>query len=79
MKENDTPVFKTDNICAFLVMFRHWQDIVCHFHIPLMDNDSKPITETFKAKMVHSLLTALRYMRVPTNMVILVDGTDAMR
>jgi hypothetical protein len=79
MKENDTPVFKTDIICAFLVMFRHWQDIVCHFHIPLMDNDSKPITETFKAKMVHSLLTALRYMRVPTNMVILADDTDAMR
>ncbi len=43
-----------------------------------MDNDSNPVTETLKAKLVHSLLTELRYMRVPTNMVISVDGTDAI-
>ncbi len=43
-----------------------------------MDNDSKPITVTLKAKLVHSLLTELRYMRVPTNMVISVDGTNAI-
>ena len=63
---------------AFLIMFRHQQDIVCHFHIPFMDYDSKPITETLKAKMVHSLLSELRYMRVPTNMVISVDKTNAI-
>ncbi len=67
MKENCTPVFKINIMGAFLVMFRDRQDIVCHFHIPLMDNDSKPITETLKAMLVHSLLTELRYMRVPTN------------
>ena len=78
MKENGTPVFKTDIMGAFLVMFRHRQDLVCHFHIPLMDNDSKPVTEIVKARLVHSLLTELRYMRVPTNMVISVDGTDAI-
>ena len=78
MKENGTPVFKTNIMGAFLVMFRHLQDLVCHFHIPLMDNDSKPVTETLKAKLVHSFLTELRYMRVPTNMVISVDGTDAI-
>jgi len=72
------PVFKTNIMGAFLVMFRHWQDIVCHFHIPLMDKDSKPITETLKIKLVHFLLTELRYMRVPTNMVISVDGNTAI-
>jgi len=59
-KKNGKPVFKTDIMGAFLIMFRHRQDIVCHFHIPFMDYDSKPITETLKAKMVHSLLTELR-------------------
>ena len=63
---------------AFIVMFRHGQYLVCHFHTPLMDNDSKPVSETLKAKLVHSLLSELRYMRVPTTMVISVDGTDAI-
>jgi hypothetical protein len=48
------------------------------FHISTKDSEDKAKIETTKAKLIHGLFTELIFMRVPTNVEISLDGTDAL-
>ena len=75
-REKYSSIFKTQFLGMTFLMFRILDTICCHVHLPMMDATDRFRTTSLTEKLIHSALTELRFMRVPTETEISFDGGD---
>jgi len=78
LREHGTPLIQLPFYDARIFMFKLGQTLNCHLHVPTFDDKGDYLTEACRNKIITSLFSELRYLRIPLNVEISVDGHSSV-